>query len=233
MSTPVVLVPGLLCSAEAFAPQAVALWPFGSVTIASTLEGATIPEIASSILECAPPRFALAGISMGGYICFEMMRQAPERISGLALVSTSASPDTPEQTNGRRALIRMARSTDFAAWAGDTFATLTHPSRRDDPELRAVNVRMALSVGIKGFERQTEAIIGRADSRPLLAAIKVPTLVLVGDTDPLTPPGPASEMALAITGAKLIIVPQCGHCSTLEQPSAVSAGLVDWISGIG
>lgn len=170
---------------------------------------------------------------MGGYVCFEMMRQAPERISRLALISTSARPDTPEQTNSRRALIRMARGSDFATWAGDTLATLIHPSRRDDPELRAVNVRMALNVGIKGFERQTEAIIARADSRPLLRAIKVPTLVLVGDTDPGTHPGLASEMASAIPGAKLTVVPRCGHCSTLEQPSVVYAGLVGWISGHG
>src|ERR1700733_4137734 len=95
---PIVLVPGLLCSAEVFVPQVAALWPFGPVTVASTLEGKTMSEIAAAILATAPPSFALAGISMGGYICFEILRQAPERILKLALLDTSARPDTAEQS---------------------------------------------------------------------------------------------------------------------------------------
>src|SRR4051794_28223718 len=101
--TPTVLVPGLLCSAEVFGPQIAALWPHGPVTVASTLEGDTIAAIAAAIVAAAPPRFALAGISMGGLICLEIMRQAPERVIKLALLDTSARPDTPEQTAQRRA----------------------------------------------------------------------------------------------------------------------------------
>src|SRR5579863_6533753 len=94
--TPIVLVPGLLCTAEVFYPQISALWPFGPVTIASTLEGDSIPQIARRILASAPPQFALAGISMGGYICLEIMRLAPDRVIKLALIDTSARPDTPD-----------------------------------------------------------------------------------------------------------------------------------------
>src|ERR1700730_4786503 len=103
--TPIVLVPGMLCTTEIFASQIAALWPYGSVTVASTLEGETIAEMAAAILAAAPPRFALAGISMCGYIELEIMRQAPERVIKLALLDTEARADTPAQTAQRRALL--------------------------------------------------------------------------------------------------------------------------------
>jgi pimeloyl-ACP methyl ester carboxylesterase len=229
--TPVVLVPGLLCSAEVFAPQVAALWPHGPVMVASTLEGETIAEMAAAILAAAPERFALGGLSMGGYISFEIMRQAPERVVKLALLDTTARPDTPEQTRLRRALVSRARREGFTGVLVEAMAAITHPSRRDDPALREINVRMGLAVGVDGFARQTEAVIARSDSRPGLSAISVPTLVLVGDSDPLTPPHLAEEMAGAIPGARLVVALQCGHACTLEQPEAVNRALVEWISG--
>ena len=114
--TPIVLVPGLLCSAEIFAAQAIALWPYGPVTIASTLEGGTMAEMAAAILAAAPPRFALAGISMGGYVCLEIMRQAPERVEKLALLDTSARPDTPDQTAVRRERLARAKAGELKRW---------------------------------------------------------------------------------------------------------------------
>src|SRR5258706_16078747 len=84
--TPVVLVPGMLCTPEIFASQITALWPYGPVTVESTLEGETTAEMAAAILPAAPPRFALAGISMGGYIELEIIRQAPKRVLKLGLL---------------------------------------------------------------------------------------------------------------------------------------------------
>lgn len=228
---PVVLVPGLLCTAEIFAPQIAALWRFGPVTVASTLGGDTMAEIARSILRHAPPRFALAGISMGGYISFEIMRQAPERVVKLALLDTSAREDTPQQTEGRRTLVAQTRAGDFEALVGPVLASLLHPTRRDDPELREINARMARTVGLEGFARQQEAIIGRIDSLPSATAISVPTLVLVGNEDLLTPPERAEEIVAAIPDARLVVVPRCGHCSTIEQPEIVNRAMVEWISG--
>ncbi|MEO7719370.1 MAG: alpha/beta fold hydrolase [Capsulimonas sp.] len=228
--TPIVLIPGLLCSAEAFAPQVAALWPYGPVTLASTLEGETIAEIAANILASAPPRFALAGISMGGYICLEIMRQAPERVIKLALLSTSARPDTPEQIAPRRALVAKARSSDFPALLAMALGAILHPAHQNDPALREINVRMGLTVGLEGFARQTEAVIGRIDSRPSLSAISVPTLVLAGDRDPLMPADSSEEMAAAIPNARLVVVTECGHASTLEQPEAVNRALIEWIT---
>lgn len=225
---PIVLVPGLLCTSEVFAPQVAALWPHGPVTIASTLEGGTIAGIATAILAVAPPRFALAGISMGGYICLEIMRQAPERISRLALLDTSARPDTSDQTAQRRALMAQASHENFEALLTQVYGAILHPAHQGDPVLRATNVRMGLTVGIEGMARQLEACIGRSDSRPSLPAITVPTLVLVGDSDPLTPPEHSREIAAAIPRARLVVVENCGHASTLEQPEAVNRALLEW-----
>ena len=226
---PIVLVPGLLCTSEVFAPQVAALWPHGPVTIASTLEGETIAGIASAILDGAPPRFALGGISMGGYICLEIMRQAPERISRLALLSTSARPDTPDQTAQRRSLIAQASNENFAALLTQVYAAILHPAHQGDPVLRATNVRMGLTVGIEGMARQLQACIGRSDSRPCLPDIAVPTLVLVGDSDPLMPLEHSQEMTAAIPGARLVVIENCGHASTLEQPEAVNSALIEWL----
>lgn len=227
--TPIVMIPGLLCSAELYAPQIAALWPFGPVTVASTLSGTTMSEIAANILRAAPPRFALVGLSMGGHVALEIMRQAPERVSRLALLNTSARPDTPEQAEQRRGMLAQAKGGDFKGLLSQVMTLLLHPAHRDDQRLLEVNVRMGLTVGLDGFERQTEAIIGRADSRPHLAYITVPTLVLVGDSDPLTPPFLSEEIAAAIPNSKLVIIPECGHGSTLEQPEAVNRALVTWL----
>ena len=227
--TPIVLVPGLLCSAEVFAPQVAALWRYGPITVASTLAGKPMAEIAAAILATAPPRFALAGISMGGHISLEIMRQAPERVIKLALLDTSARADTPEQIAQRRALVAQARTGNFHSLVEQLIGVVLHPKQQNNAALREVMFRMSLTVGIDGFARQQEAIIGRIDSRPSLAAISVPTLVLVGDSDLLTPPDRAEEMAAAIRGARLVVVPECGHGSTLEQPEAVNQALTEWI----
>lgn len=226
---PIVFVPGLLCTSEVFAPQVAALWPHGSITIASTLEGETIAGIAAAILDASPPRFALIGISMGGYVCLEIMRQAPKRVSRLALLDTSARPDTPEQTAQRRALIAQAHPENFEALLTQIYGSILHPSHQGDPVLRATNVRMGLTVGIEGMAKQLEACIGRSDSRPGLPAITVPTLVLVGDSDPLTPLEHSREIAAAVPGARLVVVENCGHASTLEQPEAVNRTLLEWL----
>lgn len=227
--TPILLIPGLLCSEEIFAPQLPALWPYGPVTIAQTLAGDTLADMAARILAHAPPRFALVGVSMGGYLAFEILRQAPERVAKLALICTSARPDTPEQTAGRRKMVEQARAVGFERFCALGADALTHPSRKGEPELNAISLRMGRAVGLEAFARQTEAVIGRADSRPLLASIKVPTVIVVGDTDPLTPAALSEEMAAAIPGAKLVIAPTCGHVITLERPEVVNAALVAWL----
>lgn len=229
--TPIVFVPGLLCSAEIFGPQIAALWPYGPVHVASTLEGSTIAEIASSILAAAPPSFALVGLSMGGMISLEIMRQAPERVKKLALLDTSARPDTPAQTELRRASIAQAKAGDFAATLEQALKVGLRPAVWNNPELRQLYRRMGMTIGPESFSRHQEALIARIDSRPSLSRIDAPTLVLVGDIDQLNPPDRAKEIAAAIPGARLVEIPECGHGSTLDQPEAVTHALIQWLTG--
>lgn len=229
MSEPVVLVPGLLCTAEVFTAQAVALWPAGPVTIASTASGETVADLAAATLRDAPPRFALAGISFGGYVSLEIIRQAPGRVTRLALLDTSARPDTAEQSHRRRLMLADARQHDFGPWVEQALTSIMHPSRHSDPALRVVNRRMGVTIGLQGFARQTEAAIGRADSRPGLSRIDVPTLVLVGEDDKLIPPEHSREIAAAVPHAELVVIPGSGHSTTLEEPELVSSALLAWM----
>jgi pimeloyl-ACP methyl ester carboxylesterase len=228
---PLVLVPGLLCSARLYAAQVTALWPHGQVTIADHSRDDDMAAIAARILADAPPRFALAGLSMGGYIAFAMMRRAPERIARLALLDTSARPDTPEQKAGRDKFIAMAE----AGQLNDIVETLTprflHPDHINNETFKDVIRTMAQETGAEAFVRQTKAIKSREDSRSLLAEIGCPTLVLVGDGDVLTPPELSKEIAAGVRGAELVVVPNCGHLSTIEKPDAVNKVLTEWLTG--
>ncbi len=149
----------------------------------------------------------------------------------LALLDTSARPDTPEATTYRRALVARARAGEYEAVIRESFPTGVHPDNAGRADLLDTGWRMAQTVGVEGFARQQEAIIARPDSRPGLAAIEVPTLVLVGEADKLTPPDVAREIAAGIAGSKLVIVRGAGHSTPTEQPEAVNAALVEWIKG--
>jgi pimeloyl-ACP methyl ester carboxylesterase len=230
-ATPILLIPGLNCTERLFQPQLPALWQLGPVTLANHAFGETIPAVAANILAAAPPRFALAGLSLGGYLALEVMRQAPERVERLALLDTSARPDTPAQTAKRHERIALSRAGRFRETLEEQYPFVVHPDRHGDAALREAFIAMAEANGPETFIRQSLAIAARPDSRPGLGAIRVPTLVLVGDHDELTPPDCAEEMAAGINGARLVTVPGCGHMSTLEKPDAVTAALVDWLRG--
>jgi pimeloyl-ACP methyl ester carboxylesterase len=229
-AVPVVLVPGLNCSARLYADQVPALWRFGPVQIADHTRDERMDGIAARILAAAPPRFALVGLSMGGYIAFEIMRQAPERVARLALLDTGARADTPEQSERRRRQIELAQGGRFMEIPDLLFPLLVDRKRHGDAKLADVNRVMAKETGADAFVRQQRAIMGRPDSRAGLAAIRCPTLMLAGEGDELTPPALAQEIAAGISGARLVTVPDCGHLSTLEQPTAVTKALVEWMS---
>jgi pimeloyl-ACP methyl ester carboxylesterase len=226
---PTVLVPGLNCSARLYAAQIPVLWRFGPVTVADHRRADSMAAIARSILDSAPARFALVGLSMGGYIALELLRQAPARIAKVALLDTGARPDDPERSARRDHQIAMAREGRLAEVVDMLWPLLVHPSRLNDEDLKWANHIMADETGPEAFIRQQAALKSRQDSRPGLSAIRCPTLVLVGDNDALTPPDWSQEMAEGIAGARLVIVPECGHLSTLERPEAVNRALVEWI----
>ena len=228
-SLPTVLIPGLGTTPLLYSHQIPALWEFGPVMVANQTRQSSMGAIAQDILAHAPPRFALAGLSMGGYIAFEIMRQAPDRVLKLALLDTSARADTAEQTDRRKTQIEMARAGKHDAILNLLFPSLVHSSRRNDAALKAIVESMFFAIPAEAHIRQQIAIMGRPDSRPGLSAIKCPTLVLVGDGDELTPPAIAQEIAAGIPGACLLIVPDCGHLSTLECPGLVTGHLLDWL----
>jgi pimeloyl-ACP methyl ester carboxylesterase len=226
---PILLVPGLAESPRIYAPVAPALWRLGPVTVANHIRDDTIGAIARRILAEAPPRFALAGHSMGGYIAFEILRQAPQRVAKLALINTQARPDTPEATARRRGQIARAQAGDYHAVLDELFAGFVHPSRREETSLHQLVHDMGDDIGPEAFVRQQTAVIGRADSRPSLAWIRCPTLVLSGDQDNTIPNSLSVEMADGIHHAKLIILPSCGHLPQVEQPQATADALVEWL----
>jgi pimeloyl-ACP methyl ester carboxylesterase len=199
------------------------------VTVANHIRDDNMGAIARRILAEAPPRFALAGHSMGGYIAFEIMRQAPDRIAKLALINTQARPETPEAMGRRRGAIAGIQAGGFDRGIDALYPLLVHPSRRDDAALRKVVRDMAYDIGPEAYVRQLVAVMGRADSRPALAWIRCPTLVLTGDEDNTIPNSLAKEMADGIHGAKLTIIPHCGHLPQIEQPEAVADALVEWL----
>lgn len=231
MADPLLLVPGLNCTAALFQPQSEVFSSEREVIIADNRSDDRVEAMASRALADAPERFALAGLSMGGYVALAMQRMAPERVSRLALLDTTARPDTPEGTERRRTLMAWAREGEAARVHEALWPRLVHPDRYADRVLEGIVRGMMDDTGVEAFCRQQEAIIARADSRPLLGAIACPTLVLVGAQDAITPAEMAQEMVDAIPGAKLVVVPQTGHLATLEAPVHVNAALARWLMG--
>ena len=186
--------------------------------------------IASRLLAAAPTWFALAGLSMGGYVALEVLRQARERVTRLALLQyerpsrhggRARTPPRPDRGCGGRAI---------RGGPGGALAASHPPHRLHYRALEAIVRGMMRESGVETFVRQQRAIMGRRDSRALLGAIEVPTLVLVGAQDALTPPEIPRQMADGIEGASLVVAPQSGHLSTLERPEAVTRALQAWLS---
>ena len=226
---PTVLIPGLLCTPRLYADQLPALWRIGPVTVAVHNRDDSMDAIAQRILATAPPRFALVGLSMGGYVSFEILRQAPERVAKVVLLDTNARSDAPEQSAQRRAQIQTAREGRLNEVVDMLFPRWVHARRWGDESLKRLVRTMAQEVGAEGFVRQQTAIIGRPDSRSALGAIRCPALVIVGDGDVLVPAEHAEEMANGIPDGRLVTIRDSGHLSTLEQPAAVTKALVEFI----
>ncbi|MDH7785424.1 pimeloyl-ACP methyl ester carboxylesterase [Ochrobactrum sp. 19YEA23] len=226
----VVMVPGLACTWELFAPQSSALEGLATFSVANHSACDDLPSLARSILDDAPPRFALCGFSLGGYVALEIMRQAPDRVTRLALLDTAAGPELPEQTVRRRRLLKLAIEEGMDRVCDLMMPYLVGTTRWNDPALAATVRRMFSDTGAAAFSRQVQVIMSRPDSRPDLRHIQCPTMILVGRDDMLTPVAAAEEMAAEIPHASFIVLSDCGHLTTLERPAAVSAAMQNWLA---
>ena len=225
-----VLVPGLLCDELMWRPQLIALAAVADCWVADHTRSETMADVAADVLRDAPfEKFALAGLSMGGYVALEMMRQAEPRVLKLALLDTTARADTPEQTRRRRDLISLAERGRFLGITEILLPMLIHRPQLANSELASTIKTMAKNTGKDAFIRQELAIISRTDSLPLLSRIACPTLIMCGRQDALIPLALHEEMAARISGSRLEIVEECGHLCTMERPAETSAALARWL----
>ncbi len=232
MKHPLALCPGLLCDAQLWEHQARHLADIAEPYIGDFTSQDSIAAMARSVLAAMPARFALAGLSMGGYVAMEAMRQAPERIERLCLLDTSARPDTEQQTAFRRQMLEQVKLGRFKGVTQRMLPLFLHPRRLEDQAMTGAIMDMAGRVGRDAYVRQQTAIMNRADSRPSLSAIECPTLVVCGRQDALTPVAMSEEIARGIPGATLEVVEDCGHMSTMERPDRVTDLMRRWLEAL-
>lgn len=233
MRPAVVLASGQLLTEVCWAPQIGALSGDYEVSLADHTQDDTIAGMAARLLAAAPARFHLVAHAMGGFTAFEVMRQAPERVLSLALIATLAPNDGPAQTERRQGYIRLVEAGRFEAVVEERIPILVHPARREDEPLLGAVRRMAADTGPDVFLRQQRAIMSRADSRPSLSAIAVPTLVVRGAQDGITSEAHVAEILAGIPGARFAGVDDCGHLPTLEKPRTTNRLLADWLAEVG
>lgn len=225
-----IFLPGLLCDGALWRHQVETLADITIPSVADLTRDDSIPAMAERVLDEAPRTFCLAGLSMGGYVAQEIMRKAPERVERLALIDTNARADTATQVETRKELIRLSEMGKFKGVTPRLLPNLIHPSRLKDPAVADVVLQMAERVGQEAFTRQQRAIMGRVDGRGDLSAIRVPTLVLCGRQDAISPLEWHQEMADALPHGRLVVVEECGHLAPLERTYATSAVLRYWLS---
>ena len=229
MALPLVLVPGLGSDGAVWEPTIAALGDAADCTVGDTLHDDSLAAMAARILAAAPDRFALAGVSMGGMVAFEIMRSAPERVTRLALVDTNARPDSAADVLRRHATnAAVAVMPDFAVATRAGLGSLVAASA--STAVGDAIVAMGVRVGSTSYIRQNSGAAARADARPVLATIAVPTVVVIGEHDTLTPLELSREIADGIAGAQLHVIPACGHLPPIEAPAALAAILRDWLA---
>jgi pimeloyl-ACP methyl ester carboxylesterase len=194
------------------------------------LEGQTIDEMVDAVLARSPPRFALAGHSLGGSVALALQRRAPERLQGLALLNTNAAPDDDAQRQNRLLITAAVERAGYEAVIGRLVGLIAGP--RVDPAVLGEIKEMLLRAGARRFRRDHRAALGREDARPGLSGISVPTLVVGSLADRIVPPQASLELASLVSGADLLMIDGVGHISTLEAPASVETALRRWLDCI-
>lgn len=225
-----ILIPGLLCTADLWRDQIAGLADLADIIVADHTQDDNMPAIARRILASAPEKFALAGLSMGGYLALEIMRQAPERVSHLALLASRPLADNEEERRKREDFIRLAeQGTTFRGVTRSLLPSLIHPSRLDDEALTSRIFKMAEDTGREAFIRQERALLSRQPLTHILGDIRCPTLVLAGAEDGLIPTLVQREMAVDIPTAQYVELSTCGHLPTMERPEETTEHMRRWL----
>lgn len=229
MPEPLVLLPGMMCDARLFCPQILALGRDRAIMVAPITGASTIGALASQVLDAAPHRFALAGLSMGGIVAMEVVRRAPDRVTRLCLMDTNCLPETPQVAASREPHIVGVQAGRLEQVMREEMKPryLAPGARRIEVLNRVLD--MALDLGPQVFVAQSRALQRRPDQQATLRKVSVPTLVLCGEHDALCPVKRHEFMAEIIPDASLVVVPDAGHLPTLEQPDAVTDALRHWL----
>jgi pimeloyl-ACP methyl ester carboxylesterase len=228
--TPLILLPGLADDDRLWAHQVRHLADLADLKPLDISRQDTVEDMARAVLDIAPARFALAGFSLGGYVGFAILRAAPERVTKLALLGTSARADTEARRAERiEQIAAMGKPDGFAEYAQRELPAVLYPERMKDEPLVTMLLAMQARQGAPVFIRQSNACMGRPDSRPGLGKIACPTLVLSGRQDRVLPPDLSDEIARGIPGARHVVIEECGHYLPLERPQAVTALLREWL----
>jgi pimeloyl-ACP methyl ester carboxylesterase len=234
VKTSLILIPGLLCDEVVWTHQADSLADLVDIRVATNGARDSLVTMAEAIIAQAPPRFALAGHSMGGRVALEVLRRVPDRVTALALLDTGHTPLPAGEVGerevaGRLTLVEKARRQGMRAMGWEWLQGMVYPSRLSDAVLVNAILDMIARKTPELYAAQTKALIQRPDATPLLAKIRCPTLVLCGREDLWSPPHRHEEIRQMIPGSSLTVIPYCGHMSTMEQPAAVTAALRSWI----
>ena len=228
-AAPLYLLPGLMCDERIWAPQLAAFAQYRPVGVDSYGDARSLVTMARRVLASAPDRISLAGHSMGGRVALEVMRLAPDRVERLALLDTGVHPVAEGEREKRMALLELGRRDGMAALVDAWLPPMLHPDRRHDTAFVAPLRDMCRSAGIERYEDQMTALLERPDARPLLGAIRCPTLIGVGSDDAWATVDQHRAMASEIAGARLAIFDQAGHMTPVEAPGPVTAALRDWL----
>jgi len=225
-----VLLPGFLCDQTVWKHQIAGLKDVAdAVCMEWSSEHNSIVAMAEAVLRWAPPTFALAGHSMGGRVAFQVYRLAPERVTRIAVFNTGSDARSESEEPGRRKLLSIARSQGMRAMAVEWLKGMLPPYRQNDTPLVEEIIAMFERKSPDLFEIQMLALLGRPNATPLLAGIQCPALVLTGRDDAWSPPARHLDMAQWIPKSELVLVPKCGHMSTMERPDEVTAAMRRWL----
>lgn len=226
---PLVLLPGMMCDARLFGPQIADLSRTNPIHLGALSGHSTIAELADEVLAHAPPKFALAGISMGGIVAMEIYARAPERVQRMALMDTNPGTDTDEMRANRDCQMTKAKNGDLETiMRRDMIPNYLSESSTKD-QIQALCLEMALDMGKDVFIRQSIALRNRPDQRETLRLVSIPTLVLCGEDDQLCPIQKHNEIHSLIVGSEIVVIKSAGHLPILEQPETTTAALRRWM----